>query len=548
MKLLSGLTLLSLSQGYGQVISDRTCNSDDIVLYFDNQIEDSFEAFLSHWNATCTDEQCELQPSDPISGFLNWNYGGPNFAMRSSCPARRNFRTCEVTSTVYHRFSEGGIEVRGYIVEENKGVCFPPSCSDDQVNILDPEPGRCDPSTMDCEIVSYEVNCPSRQTTSGNCEQDQLPPTSPFFIARGASELAIIADCTSLFSGGNSIGLCSATTGEINASLKTDFTDFKTDSTYIDHERLCLEKGGQLCSFDMIGEFTIPGPALEQALSEVLPVSNAGDVKIRNQFIEFPRCLASTCGEDTYEDVLANHLNTYFLAEFGLTCDLDSDDCNINISNVQCKKKEPTPAPIPVTLSPTKSPTNKPILDTSTGAPTPATNLETSTEAPTPATKITLSPTLKPTQSSATDNSTPTPTSSPTQGKKIFSQPPSKFLSESPSNWSTVAPSLSSNKPSNLPSYVPSGVSSSSPSQALSDSPSVAPTVASSTLPSETNSANPSATSSAIPSSLPTPIVSETAGIPKIGPDTIFSSGHVLSYGQSIITIFLFWFLGLGFI
>ena len=431
-KLSIGCMLLNVRSLMGQVanpIQDVDCRTDDFLLYQNGAVDRNFDAMMRYYNETCTSDQCGLQPSDPLFGTLTWDFGGASFAMRTSCQSRPGYRACEAKTTVYHNLSVEGLDVRGYVVEENKGICFPPTCSDDQANLLDPTPGQCDPSTMDCEIVSYEVNCPNRRVSSdtSTCEQDQLPSTSPFFVVRGITEVAIYGDCASMLTGSGSIGLCQASSGAVNANLYTDFTDYTEKIQFRSHEAICKQNGGEICYFDMEADMTIPGEMIREAAEEYIPLASAGDVVIRNSFTNFPRCMATTCKSADVENVLAWHANDNLLNNFNLPCDLNSDNCNIKITNMNCGSPEtvsPTqaieslfPTPGFDTYAPTPDETFVPSFSTSEPTPSPTsfpTSLPIATPSTLPTSELTSSPSSEPT-SNPTSLSTGLPSSDPAQ-------------------------------------------------------------------------------------------------------------------------------------
>ena len=422
-------------------ISDATCNTDDLALYEDANLKSAFFGMISKYNQTCTREQCKVTPDTPLEGFLNWNYGGPTFGMRRTCEARRNYKACSVKTTVRYIFDVEGLPIHGYIIENEKGVCFPPSCSDEDVHILEPNPGQCDPTTTACEIVSYEVDCPNNRvvTNSETCAEDKLPNTSPFFISRGVTELAIMADCANVFSGTGAptLGLCTASTGTIEGSFTTSFKGFETDPTYIFHENSCAAAGGKVCLIDMQADYTISGSLLQPAIDEVIPIEEAGDIILNNEFIQFPRCVAKTCQENDMEEVMAQHLNIHFLNQFDLSCDLDSDNCNIQISNVNCGDFAQGPEET-VTNVPTATPT-KTITESPTKAPK-----ETSTKTPTAEPKETSTkiPTKAPQQTSTSTGTINIPLFQPSSESTSISASSSDSLTTQPSESAMRTPSF----------------------------------------------------------------------------------------------------------
>jgi len=422
-QLVIGSSLLYLTSIYGQHIAEPNCRNGDIVTYHRNDIPKKFDTMMKAYNETCTSEMCKLEPDENLIGLLQWEYGGSNFALERACESWRNpgYKLCSVQTVAYHTFERGGVDIDGYIIEQEKPICFPPSCSDDQITILDPTPGRCSPGSMNCQIVNYNVNCPNRQVSNTqNCARDKLSDTHAFNLAKGATEIAVVADCTAMFSGQGSLGLCKASTGPVDSETFSDFTGFETHAAYIDHENECIAEGGQVCHFDMVADFAIPEDGLKQAFDDVIPLESSGKVTARHTFTNFPRCISTKCGRQSMEEVLETHANM-FLGKLGLRCDIESDDCTINIENVSCPNFSPRAAEsvfAPETKSPTPLPTPNP---TQNPTPPPSPN---PTQNPTPP------PTPNPTRN-PTPPPTPNPTSEPTnldnQSINTTSPSPTRF-------------------------------------------------------------------------------------------------------------------------
>lgn len=292
---------------------------------------------IEKYASTCTPEKCQISLQEPFEGYLKWDYGGAGFTMTQSCELNKNFKVCNVKTAVYYPFSEEGVDLRGWILETNKPVCFPPTCSEDQISILDPNPGKCNRGELECEIISYEVDCPERViSNSGSCKRDKLPDVHPFLISRGVPEAAIVADCVSMFTGSGTVGLCEATTGPSNNHFKTDFTGFENDSAYINYQSACAQSGGKLCHFDMKGTYKLAGDAVRSFFRDIVPIKYAADVEVYNEFTNFPRCIATECEEEDMEEVLAHHGNIAIFNNIGFPCNPNRDNCKIDITNIQC--------------------------------------------------------------------------------------------------------------------------------------------------------------------------------------------------------------------
>ena len=62
------------------------------------------------------------------------------------------------------KFSQtvAGQAATNYVIEEDKPVCFPSTCSAFDIAIIEAQSGRCNPSSniRSCKIISYNVTCP----------------------------------------------------------------------------------------------------------------------------------------------------------------------------------------------------------------------------------------------------------------------------------------------------------------------------------------------------------------------------------------------------
>lgn len=334
LKLASFYLLLSLRSSLGRGDHESTCLADDEDLYQSLDLVSVGKKMFQKYNETCTSDQCFMKEPGPMNVTLTADFGESSNAMllgrKSACETRLGYKLCKVKTTVRNRLPVMGYDVHGYVVEEDKDICFPPTCSDDEIHILDPTPGQCDPNTMPCEVIGYEVDCPSRRFVSdrGDCEDDKLSSTSTFEMMRSVTEIAVIADCAKILLGQETEGLCTAS-GNIDVSFQTNFIDFETDDSYDLYKRMCNFVGGQLCSFDMDVTYSVPESYLE-----------SGKVRVQNEFIKFPSCVPKSCGSEDMEGVLVHHANKYFLNNFGLECDPHTENCNVDITNIQCNDFE----------------------------------------------------------------------------------------------------------------------------------------------------------------------------------------------------------------
>jgi len=332
---------------FGQDVT-HPCGHGNHYIRQKTELKASFKDMVTKYNETCLDQsQCAVS-TDPVHTYLTYDfsYYAQRLAysrLKSSCESRPGYKMCQVnTKTVFQDEDSDG-EMNSYVRELNKPICFPPTCSLNQVGILDPTPATCNSSgKRKCQILNYEVTCPDDFSTSSDtstCSSDALPPTSPFFMQRSLIEASAMTSCKGALStaGSNS---CSLEVGKSSVTKEMDWLDFQSDPAYTLYQKTCAKYEGQICYADLTVESF-------EAKDKVHNIT-FGDVVIRHKYENYPQCMPVYCrGEDLATIVIEN-----YASENGINCDPYSNNCNVTVSSVSClgysntlnKKERDTPS------------------------------------------------------------------------------------------------------------------------------------------------------------------------------------------------------------
>lgn len=426
---------------------DGVCLIDDDALLANNRLQRSFNSMINQFNSTSTSETL-VRDIDPVELYLIHDYRKLGSSlMKTVCERRRNYKMCRVTTkTQFKGLVEGiptglGVEFGTFIMELSKPVCFPPTCREDQIALVDPNPAKCNgpEGALDCEVLSYDVRCPDRTQSRGDCDDDTLPNTSIFYAQRLLNEATILADCA-LAANGNPSTYCTFGFGDVSGNAEAHMGGaFVDDPYYKNHARICDDVGGVLCTADLEGGVRISKRQVKDLVEEALEIaelnfalSKYGSVSASGKVMQLPQCIANSCPISQVESLYVSHLEA-ILADQGLPfeCELGSSACNVTISNIRCNRPTDAPTSSPPTISfpPTKNPTTSPT-DKPTTSPTTS-----PTSIPTPG------PTNSPT-SSATKPPTPSPTKYPTSTPTTS---PTSLPTAAPTKSPTANPTQSTN-------------------------------------------------------------------------------------------------------
>lgn len=356
--------IIIISSSHGQEVADSICREANENIITNKNVDTAFEEMMLEYNEGCLDtEQCAVD-TEPVNIFLTYDYSWftgrlAYNRLKNTCESKPGYKICDVTSqTVFRDSSQEDGELFTIVTELNKPVCFPPSCSPNQVSILEPTPATCNPNeNSDCQILSYSVQCPQDFTLASDtstCSDDVLPSTSPFYFQRSLLEAIAISSCTNAVSTQGS-KTCTFEVGTVSATTQMNFADFESSPSYLQLQSECSRVGGQICRMDMSLENIIPSKKVQNI--------TVGDVMMQSTFHRYPQCMPNTCTNDQVKTLAAQN----FGAKSSNECRIDSNDCNVTVSNIVCLGLESV-----FTAAPVESPTNnilqQPVV-TSTNSP-----------------------------------------------------------------------------------------------------------------------------------------------------------------------------------
>lgn len=313
-----------------------TCRAADDSIKSDGTIE----AALSEYGLKMEVNKTRTSQSDPVDILATQDYSGTtgrNFEkIKEICEVDNGFDLCEVKTITSHSETIGNlpflplemeaIPVTRKVTEIAKPVCFPKTCTDDQVNVLDPMPGNCDvlnPSS-DCEIISYEVTCPERNVTNTtNCELDAFQPGNPIFPRLGALKTTVLSTCATLVAGGQSES-CSLEYGSFEVDTMSDFATHRQQiEEFATYESACLTAGGQICDADLTAAYVLPNGSL-------------GDLVLTENYLQLPLCIAPQCSDgDDEQNAVIDSFRKFTTNSFTLP-NCDEDVCNVILYSASC--------------------------------------------------------------------------------------------------------------------------------------------------------------------------------------------------------------------
>lgn len=342
-----GYLLLLVSSASGQNVIGTECEEMDEELNRDPQVVAAAVLMGSGYPEV-------PQPTDPleIKTVLNWGAMSENriySRMQGECVANSKHSMCTVRTETRFSQTVAGQAATNHVIEEDKPVCFPPTCSAFDIAIIEAQPGRCDPSSniRPCEIISYNVTCPAdRQVEAGTCQQTMNTLTSPFFIQRSLLEGRVRSGCPQNVAVSQSTDLCTVEVGQLEVSSKRDYTGKEEDQNYVDFARECLTNGGKMCDVDMTTD--------QQSIREGI-----GALTLKREYNSIPICMAKQCVQEDETNIVKKRFRVNIS---GVPCDLTDGSCTVDVQSIDCDSISlaPTISHKPVsseTVDPTPSPT-----------------------------------------------------------------------------------------------------------------------------------------------------------------------------------------------
>ena len=282
-------------------------NQPELELY------NATKGLLQTFNETCDKERTCITSVIPTDSLMTRNYtslmGNGLDPMTDVCTNMgEDYNICFVTT----EFKNGNKVLTSEI---NKPVCFPPSCSDTETDLLD---HMCD-SNEQCEIISREVHCPhmNRAFDTEKCKIDAATILSHRRYKRFSTRLhqSMVKECINAILQGSSV-LCDVSTSLLVRTLY-DFTGFEENEKYVEYEKTCAEYGGSSCKMSMSTQGKIE--------SDDSFLSFHADVL----FVDYPFCRPLECTDENITFIAKSILNSS-----GFDC--FNADCDIHIESITC--------------------------------------------------------------------------------------------------------------------------------------------------------------------------------------------------------------------
>jgi len=354
--------------------------------------------------------------------FFDWMRRTDTYnRMENLCTNRFNYDMCFVTSVTNFVGDIVGAEVPFITktVEYEKPLCVPKSCSDDQAQLIDPNIANCFPEIQNCELESYEVDCPEREITdTAFCTSDVIPPISTYNVNANLLYGQMLTGCADEATGGSST-YCNVEFGTFSIETEKDYSNHTDVPAYLNYEETCLDSGGQICSALIEADYTIPS-------------GSAGTILLTKQYIDYPICVPTQCGTNDEKGAIIREL--FPDSDDILIVDCASTQCKVAIKDITCSTTattaSPTLSPRP-SASPSETLTQPPSDSTSQPSSIPSLPVSSPTGSPTP--KPSPSPTIQPLDPAETAAPLVSESSSPTVQPPDPVETTSSLVSESSS-------------------------------------------------------------------------------------------------------------------
>ena len=430
---------------------DDSCREGDNVLVANTELNDKFVTMAETYILECSDEQCTTI-FHPVNSSLvhNWDElsSFTKSTMKTACEFFSSRRVCEVTTVTKftNLIQVQGVTIYSDIIESKKPICFPPQCSESEVNVVHPHPANCnhddaDPA-LNCEVLSYSVNCPSRPISSGSCAANVLSDGHLFNTLQDIFKASIDLNCLNALNTGENNDICALGVDTVEVDSETSSDGFESNPSYVDYKDFCASAGGQYCLVDMEGSF----PTTADFFDPDLEFGDKINISVRAKASNFPLCLPFSCSNDDLKILAEEHYLRNIVSTGGANCAHSSTPCTANILNVECQVVAPSSAPTKslftpsTTISPSETffvdefPSQTPTFD-SFFSPS---NAPSSTSSQIPSLLLSSSPSNAP---STTSSQIPS---------LLLSSSPSNPPSTTPSHLASMAPSSQSMKPVNM--------------------------------------------------------------------------------------------------
>ena len=246
---------------------------------------------------------------------------------------------CYISTTVKMNSNSvvdsSALAVAQVVRELNKPICFPKSCSENQVEILNPYPNACTIAGNICEIMETSIVCSENRVVEGdasNCEADVPGPFSTVNINKLALSNQMDARCAEVVLGGSN-DYCFVRHVWAEVIEFTNYTSFRQNS--IAFQRFgtnCNKNGGQQCFADF-------------NLLRGISLGTAG-INYNITGVDYPFCFPKDCSQSSLTkmagDVIMTNFGTVDVGgEIGVVdlCNLPNGGCYFGY-NFYCGERE----------------------------------------------------------------------------------------------------------------------------------------------------------------------------------------------------------------
>lgn len=239
------------------------------------------------------------------------------------------------------------------ITEIDKPFCFPKSCEEQQLKLMDPLLKTCVLAGDDCHVIIKNVECPQNRTqveNSQNCANEQPSMFSQISILQKTIYGSMDAICTA--STVNSNEHCSITGKEPYFTTNFDYSMYDQADLYRDFSQNCVQEGGLKCetSYELVAYQ--PGLTLTDTRMNMpicIPKECSSDVE-RVQIIKDIIMVEFPVGGSLATEQIPPSILTSFLPSDGTSiCSLSPETCNLELTHISCDNSPPY-------IEPTNSP------------------------------------------------------------------------------------------------------------------------------------------------------------------------------------------------
>lgn len=318
---------------------DEECGLNSTVNLW-NETGETFGAMLSKFESICDVESECTGFRTPVRTLTVKNYdalgrdsneesdGQPsltevlmdfNELYHDSC-ADRGMTMCYVSNTVRLNSNSfvdtDAIAATQVIRELNKPICFPNSCTEDQVELLNPYPTLCELAGNSCEILETKVECPEDRIPEGDnfyCEGENPGPLTTATINKITLYNSMDAKCAEVILGGSNT-FCLVQHRWAEVMEFKDYSEFKKDDNSFQRFRTdCRKNGGQECFADF-------------NLLRGVSLGPTAGINYNITGVDYPYCFPRECTESSLTQLAGDII----LTNFGTT-DLGGDLGVVNL-------------------------------------------------------------------------------------------------------------------------------------------------------------------------------------------------------------------------